>query len=132
MTDQRGIPCFIVDAQRFGTTMLRLMLNQHSELCIPFESVFIPAFYRCLSEYDHLRSPVSIEHMLDGITGDPWVCKGGLVPDRQAVLEQEPVDYAGLVGAIFRAYARAQGKSRSGDKTPGYVEEPDFINRVFH
>jgi len=72
-----------------------------------------------------------MERLLDDISADPWVRKGGLVPDRQAVLEQRPSDYAGLVDAIFSAYARAQGKSHWGDKTPGYVEDLDLINDLF-
>lgn len=131
MTDQEQTPFFIVGAQRSGTTMLRLMLNQHSALCIPFESVFIPAFYRRLDEYGDLASRSSIECLLDDIIADPWVQKGGLVPDRAAVLEQQPTDYAGLVDVIFRTYAHARSKSRWGDKTPGYVEEIDVINELF-
>lgn len=131
MRDQHEAPFFVVGAQRSGTTMLRLMLNQHSELCVPFESVFIPAFYRRLNEYGDLRAQESMERLLDDIIADPWVQKAKLVPDRQAVLAQEPVDYAGLVDAIFGAYAQAQGKSRWGDKTPGYVEDLDLINRLF-
>ncbi len=34
-------PFFIIGTQRGGTTLLRLMLNQHSELGIPPESHFL-------------------------------------------------------------------------------------------
>src|SRR5438132_12123312 len=34
-------PFFVLGAARSGTTMLRLMLNRHSRLAIPFESHFL-------------------------------------------------------------------------------------------
>jgi hypothetical protein len=38
-------PFFIVGSERSGTTMLRLMLNRHSRLCVPPESHFITRLY---------------------------------------------------------------------------------------
>jgi hypothetical protein len=124
-------PFFIVGAQRSGTTMLRLMLNEHSRLCVPFESVFVPAFFRREQEYGDLSDPEVVARMLDDIVADHWVRIGGLVPDPQRVLDQEPRSYSALVNAIFMAYARLQGKERWGDKTPGYVTDLDLLNELW-
>lgn len=131
MSPSGSNPFFVVGAQRSGTTMLRLMLNQHSHLCVPFESVFIPALYRRLHEFDNLRESALIEALLTAISDDPWVRKGGLIPDRSKVLSQQPKDYASLVDAIFTAYAQTQHKVRWGDKTPGYVIDIDVLCALF-
>ena len=50
----RPEPFFIVGVERSGTTMLRLMLNAHPNLAVPFESGFIPSVYQDLSKYGDL------------------------------------------------------------------------------
>ena len=50
----RPDPFFIVGVERSGTTMLRLMLNAHPNLAVPFESGFIPSVYQDLSKYGDL------------------------------------------------------------------------------
>ena len=40
-TGSDNTPFFVLGAARSGTTMLRLMLNRHSRLTIPFESHFL-------------------------------------------------------------------------------------------
>ena len=37
--DPKGMPFFVVGSQRSGTTMLRLMLDSHPDLAIPFETI---------------------------------------------------------------------------------------------
>jgi hypothetical protein len=56
----RKPPFFVVGAQRSGTTMLRLMLNNHPNITLPFESDFIPVFYRRLAEYGDLKREMSL------------------------------------------------------------------------
>lgn len=126
-----NVPFFIVGAQRSGTTMLRLMLNRNSRLCVPFESVFIPAFFHRLEEFGDLSCHSNLERLLDGIADDPWVVKGNLMPDRNAVLARDAKDYPGLIDAIFAALAARQGKCRWGDKTPGYVIDIDILWTLF-
>lgn len=131
MSSAKNHPFFIVGAQRSGTTMLRLMLNQHSRLCVPFESVFIPNFYYRLHEYSDLGEPANMESLLKAIAADEWVQKGKLIPDPAKVLDRCPRDYSSLIDAIFTAYAHAQNKVRWGDKTPSYVLNIDMLWALF-
>lgn len=124
-------PFFLVGAQRSGTTMLRLMLNRHSRLCVPFESVFIPEFFQRLPEFGDLTSGHNIARLLDEIVRHPFVQKGRLVSDPDAVLAHNPQSYAALVGAIFSQLARDRGKPRWGDKTPSYVLDMDVLWHLF-
>jgi len=42
----KDAPIFIVGSPRSGTTLLRLMLNQHPRIAIPPESLFLPQLYK--------------------------------------------------------------------------------------
>jgi len=124
-------PFFIVGAQRSGTTMLRLLLNAHSRLCVPFESRFIPEYCRRQAEFGDLQVADNMRALLDAIAQDGFARKGRLVPDQQAVLQRGPQSYAQLVDAVFAALAETQGKQRWGDKTPSYLLEMDTLWTLF-
>jgi len=124
-------PFFVVGAQRSGTTMLRLMLNNHPRLAVPFESGFIPVFFRRLAEYGDLADPRNAARLLRDICVHPKVEKGKLVPDAAAVLSRRSATYRELVDAIFSEYAQRKGKARWGDKTPAYITEIDILLQVF-
>lgn len=124
-------PFFVVGAQRSGTTMLRLMLNNHPRLAVPFESGFIPVFFRRLAEYGNLAEPANVARLLKDICLHPKVEKGGLVPDTGAVLSKPIATYRDLVDAIFSEHARRKGKARWGDKTPAYITEVEILCQIF-
>ena len=124
-------PFFVVGAQRSGTTMLRLMLNNHPRLVVPFESGFIPVFFRKLGEYGDLSESSNAKRLLDDICGFQKVERGGLVPDPSAVLSHPIASYRDLVDAIFTEYARRKGKPRWGDKTPAYITEVETLWQIF-
>lgn len=126
-----NMPIFVVGAPRSGTTMLRLMLNAHPHIAIPFESDFIPKFYRRLGEYGDLRTPKNIARLLDDIAAQPFANRGGLIRDRTSVLARNPNSYSELVAAIYETYAAANGKIRWGDKDPDNVVEMDVLWKVF-
>jgi hypothetical protein len=108
------------------------MLNRHAAFAVPFESEFIPGFHARLSDYGDLRRPEDRRRMLDAIADTPFVQKGRLVPDKEAVLRRTGEGgYAELVDAVFSEYAVRQGKRRWGDKTPGYVTRLDLLWQLF-
>jgi hypothetical protein len=127
-----GSPIFIVGAQRSGTTMLRLMLNRHPQLCIPFESGFIVPFFRRLHEYGDLGTRDNARRLLGDILRYPLMAqRKPLTVDEEAVLAGPIAGYGDLVNAIFLGHARSQGKSQWGDKTPSYVEDLDALWTIF-
>lgn len=124
-------PFFVVGAQRSGTTMLRLMLNNHPRLVVPHESAFITEFFARAASYGDLRERRNAERLLHDIGEHPHVRKAGLVANCQAILDRPIAQYADLVRAIFDVYAAQRGKARWGDKTPSYVTELDVLWRLF-
>jgi Sulfotransferase family len=132
-TQQDGAlpPFFIVGAQRSGTTMLRLMLNRHPDLSVPFESGFVTDFFKRLKSYGDLKDADNARRLLIDIAKHPLAQKGGFITDVDAILSTRVENYADLVNAIFRAHARARDKARWGDKTPGYVTDLEVIWKLF-
>lgn len=124
-------PFFIVGAHRSGTTMLRLMLNNHPHLAVPYESDFITLFYHKLPEYGDLGRQDNVTKLLHDICANPHVKKGKLIEDPQEILAHPITTYADLVQEIFTTYAQKKGKQRWGDKTPGYVTELDVVWKLF-
>ena len=127
----KSAPFFIVGAHRSGTTLLRLILNNHPHLAVPFESVFIPVFYKNLREYGDLSLKENLSRLIYDIGMLSRDKKGELVQDPEAILSLPISNYAGLVDAIFMEYAERKGKRRWGDKTPSQVMELDILWKLF-
>jgi hypothetical protein len=134
------MPFFVVGAQRSGTTMLRLMLNAHPRLCVPFESRFIPDLARRAAEFGDLREEAALRRLFAAIAADPFVAKGALLPDAEAVVaavqrraSQSGLapGVAGVIDAMFGHLAALAGKARWGDKTPSYVTEMGTLWQLF-
>lgn len=124
-------PIFVVGAPRSGTTMLRLMLNAHPHIAIPFESDFIPKFYRRLGEYGDLRAHENIRRLLDDIAAQSFAKRGGLIRDKESIMARNPASFGGLIAAIYETYAASNGKCRWGDKDPDNVVELDMLWKLF-
>ncbi len=124
-------PFFIIGVERSGTSLLRLMLDNHSRIAVPFESHFIPLIHRRLSEFGDLSRCENASRLLGEIRQDEFVIAGGLIPDAEAVLAHPVRCYRDLIDAIFSEHAHREGKLRWGDKTPAYIEALDVLNGLF-
>ena len=124
-------PFFIVGAHRSGTTMLRLMLNAHPRLAVPFESDFIRLFYYRLAEYGDLHQDENFDRLFADVSRDPFVIKARLMENPEAVREAADRSLSGLFAAMLSDFARRNGKQRWGDKTPDYVEHLDALWNMF-
>jgi len=127
----RKRPFFVLGAQRSGTTMLRLMLNNHPNLAIPHETAFMTVYYHRLHEYGDLGRPENAARLLDDIAEHPLVVRGRHIGDKAAVLSHPVSSFPDLIDAIMSEYAAARGKSRWGDKTPFYTPDIDILWRLF-
>jgi hypothetical protein len=115
-------PFFIVGSARSGTTLLRMLFNAHPDIAVHPESRFIVEL-----RPDH--DPVEVESFLAGLTGHGRFAYWEISTDqiRKEIGDRSSVSYREAIEAVYRAYARAQGKSRWGDKTPRYVEHVEFL-----
>jgi sulfotransferase family protein len=114
----------IVGAPRSGTTLLRLMLDSHSQLAIPPETGFIPGCARLSGSGAQLR-----ETFIRWITNFPadapgWADYAIPVDKLRRELEtQREFTVSDGLRTFYRMYAERFGKSRWGDKTPAYTRD---------
>jgi hypothetical protein len=125
-------PFFVVGASRSGTTLLRLMLNEHPALHVPRESWFLID----LMDELPLADPLSREQVrlaFDLITAHwrwkDWEIENSRLWDRFASLH-EPL-LGDLIDAVFKLSGEQSGKGSWGDKTPEYIRHIDRLHTVF-
>jgi hypothetical protein len=118
-------PVFVLGVRRSGTTLLRVMLDRHSQLAVPDESYFIPQLA------DRHRGPIDVDAFVDDLRRLPtlreWDVDIGAV--REKLRPGQPPGEA--IGAVYETYAAGQGKARWGDKTPMYMQRLPMLERLF-
>jgi len=109
---------FVVASPRSGTTLLRMMLDAHPELAVPWETHFVPELIATVSEGGGAEEALAVitEHRRWG----DFHLDSGALHDR--LRSHEPLTPGDAVRSFYILYAEAQGKPRWGDKTPEYVE----------
>jgi hypothetical protein len=105
-------PIFIVGSMRSGSTMLRLILDSHPRIAIGGETGFMGGLLaaRRIPGWKH---------------GAEWFGRIGWTEQELDARLRE--FYSGM----FERYARSQGKSRWGDKTPFHTSHMAEMGRVF-
>jgi Sulfotransferase family len=114
-------PFFVLGAARSGTTLLRLMLNRHSRLAIPFESQFL-RFILAELPADRPLEPHEVTRAADLVIGEKNFRTWHLAPERvrEELLKLAPAPLPVLVDTLFRMEIARSRKPRWGDKTPHY------------
>jgi hypothetical protein len=121
----------IVGVPRSGTTLLRLMLDSHSQLAIPPETGFVPGCCWLPGDHGELR-----ENFVQWITTFPdeapgWRDFGISISSLRDELDSAAVfTVTGGLRTFYRLYAGRFGKPRWGDKTPGYARSMINVESV--
>jgi Sulfotransferase family len=134
----------ILGVPRSGTTLLRLMLDAHSDLAVTHEAGFVPL----VANLSNPLSRMFYRWQVRRIKQASW---GGLRDEvyriitelsnwndfhlsredfKQALGEIEPFDVATALRTFFRCYANRFNKSRWGDKTPLYNLHLKIVGKV--
>lgn len=127
-------PFFVIGCQRSGTTLLRLMLNSHSEIAIPEEGTF---WMPLLRRYGR--------HQGRGIGGiELETCLRYVIKNRQFQLWQfDPEEtvrklksyrrcsLSQIVATFYEDYARSVKKNNWGDKTPSFFRMVPLLAGLF-
>jgi hypothetical protein len=111
---------FVVGSGRSGTTLLRVMLDAHPGLAVAPEA-FFPLEPRAV--WERPDGSLDAGRAAAGLAGQSWFADWELPPGAfaSAVADGSPSEYADVIRCLFETYARAQGKSRFGSKTPQHV-----------
>ncbi len=114
-------PFFIVGCPRTGTTLLRRILNAHSEVAIPPESFFV---------YEYLNAEhVPLDKRKAMLCRDPAFESWGIRPTAADL--QQCRSIAECLLACHEKYACAQGKSYWGHKTQTLIRHAEEIAAFF-
>ena len=115
-------PFFIVGCGRSGTTLLRSLLNNHPEIAIPLESLFLVDYLKVSKEFE-------FNYLKRMFLHEPELRDWGIE------IQSEEVDgctnIEDLIFRVHELYANSHGKSRWGQKTPRFVRFMDLILEHF-
>jgi hypothetical protein len=112
---------FVVCHSRSGSTLLRLMLDSHSQLAIPAETHFCDIFEAVESATttgaEFLEKFVNL--VVRHVRWPDFALREGQL--REALQSAEIREPADAIRTFYRCYARQSGKDRWGDKTPSHL-----------
>jgi Sulfotransferase family len=132
MSQQRAPFPFIVACGRSGTTMLRVMFEQHPDIAIPPESYFPVSFWRRRQRYAAPDGGIDLGRVADNLLRHDrfraWRVDPDLVRER---LTGTAPDYAEAIRRVYALYAGSHGKARYGDKTPPFLMHMRMLAEQF-
>jgi sulfotransferase family protein len=118
-------PLFVLGVRRSGTTLLRVMLDRHSELAVPDESYFIPQLA------DRVRGPIDRDAFTQELRRLETLRDWGITAEEVSERLSSGMSPGKAISAIYETYAAKRGKSRWGDKTPMYMQYLGVLERLF-
>jgi hypothetical protein len=126
-----GAPVFIVGSMRSGTTLLRLMLNEHPQLAIPAESHFLAMLFDRFEPTARLDT-AEVAEAIAIVTGtEPW--QRDYAHDAAqlaAFVGPGPMTLPELIARVFRLEVGSDA-ARWGDKTPHYLNRVRALLTAF-
>lgn len=122
---------FVVGVNRSGTTLLRMMLDSHPELAIPPETHFVPALFKAMQDAKNAGPRMTPEEVTDFLVEHRRWGDFGLDAEElcERIRSQKRINHKFVLRAFYGLYAEKQGKTRYGDKTPGYVKQMGMVQR---
>ncbi len=120
-----GPPVLVLGVRRSGTTLLRVMLDRHSELAVPDESYFVPQ----LADR-HLRR-VDPDEFVDDLRRIDTLTEWDVPLDKVRARLNDGMPIGAAIATVYAVYADERGKPRWGDKTPMYMQNLRLLERLF-
>jgi hypothetical protein len=115
----------ILGVRRSGTTLLRVMLDRHSELAVPDESYFVPQ----LADR-HLRR-VDPDAFVDDLRRLNTLAEWDVPLEKVRARLSPAMAIGAAIGTVYAVYAEERGKRRWGDKTPMYMQNLRLLEKLF-
>lgn len=123
---------FLLGVQRSGTTLLRLLLDAHSDIAIPFESfVLIDFASKIERQYNNLAEIDDRRRLVNDLVSSKGISRWRPSVRIDDINLSKCSNYASTIDQIFSAYAEKCGKSVWGDKTPSYITDFHVLNELF-
>jgi hypothetical protein len=133
----RENPIFILGNPRSGTTLLRLMLTSHPDICIPPECGFLQWLHSDFGSWQLQDSKDSrqIEQFVSALFETKKFETWELHPTKigAAIRIHQPKSYPELVALIYKTYANTKNKNGTiwGDKNNYYIKHLPLLLNLF-
>jgi len=132
MSDSIDSPIFIVSAPRSGSTLLRLIIDANPNVAIPPPGYLFNMVYPYLYSYGDLTVSANLLALAEDVLQTPTLKKWGLTLDPDAVVAGvKERSFKGVYEFVHRAWMKAQGKIRWGNKSPRNVHFIPDIKALF-
>ncbi|MGH9382717.1 MAG: sulfotransferase family protein [Vicinamibacterales bacterium] len=115
----------ILGVSRSGTTLLKQMLDHHSEVAIPRESFFLPQLWA------RYRRRPDTDALLADLECLPRIRDWGVSLEEVRRRVPPGASFTETIATVYRVYADSCGKPRYGEKTPQYLQHLELLERVF-
>lgn len=128
---------FILGNPRSGTTLLRLMLTNHPEICIPPECGFIQWWYSKYGKWSEKDSKnvSKVKEFTHNLSTSRKIENWELDYEdiKASILDRQPSSYAELCCLVVESYARQQEKDPKylGDKNNYYLDHLKLIESIY-
>jgi hypothetical protein len=115
-------PFFIIGCGRSGTTLLRLILNNHSEVAIPTESLFILDYLKAAPRF-------TMNDLTRLLVHEPEIIEWGIEP--RLVDLSACITVSEAIDKLHKIYADQNRKKHWGQKTPRFVRSLELLKDRF-
>jgi len=126
-------PFFVVGFQRSGTTLLRVMLDNHPDVAVPLDTTGLWSRMESeLARFGDLNSPEGASRLVRDLLAEERIRLWEVPLTVENVLTARRwLGYPGIIDACYLAYARLKGKQNWGDKDPGNMLRIPTLLRWF-
>jgi hypothetical protein len=126
-------PFFIGGFQRSGTTLLRLMFDNHPQIAIPLDTTDLWFRYdQQLDRYNGLRSESDLLAMVGDLLEEERIHLWNIPIEANQVIDHvDSLRFPSVIAAFYSSYAQAKGKLYWGEKNPGNLRRMDLLNQWF-
>ncbi|MHA1381634.1 MAG: sulfotransferase family protein [Candidatus Helarchaeota archaeon] len=123
---------FIIGSQRSGTTLLRLLLNSHSNVAVPTESTFLMPFLRKRKILNSNPLPYNekkriIQYLSRNSQFSKWKISESVLTEKMG----NSLTMKELISILYETFALRYDKLICGDKSPTFIRKLGVISKTF-
>jgi hypothetical protein len=119
MPDPRSEPIYIVSSPRSGSTLLRLILDNHPNIAIPPPGYLFNLIYPYLYSYGDLARDENFRELIEDILEAPTIKRWPIDLSVEQILgDVGERTFAAIYEYLHVTYATSHGKIRWGQKSP--------------
>lgn len=126
-------PLFAFGYERSGTTLLRLMLDNHPEMAVPLDVTGLwERYHRKLDRYNYLSTMDEVERIVEDLLAEERILLWGEKFRKMEILKRiEKPCFPDVIRAFYELYALKKGKAFWGTKDPGNIYSIHLLNEWF-